>query len=100
MGYVTMIHLVSLVLSIKYFFVFMITLLLLLCFYLDDDSDFVATYYKFSMSPLAELLLYKDDRFPDALTDVGAEAAVARGTLSLWSASNTLNSSISSLSLA
>tara|TARA_B110000285_G_C15068126_1_gene586337 strand:- start:1195 stop:1353 length:159 start_codon:yes stop_codon:yes gene_type:complete len=52
------------------------------------------------MSPLAELLLYKDDRFPDALTDVGAEAAVARGTLSLWSASNTLNSSISSLSLA
>jgi len=28
-------------------------------------------------------MVTKDDRFPDALTDVGAEAAVARGTLSL-----------------
>jgi len=95
-----MIHWDSFVLSIKYFFVFIITLLLLLCFDLVDVCDFAPTNIKFSMSLLAELLLYKDDRFPDALTDVGAEAAVARGTLSLWSASNTLNSSISSLSLA
>jgi len=95
-----MIHCFSWGLSIKYFFVFIITLLLLLCFDLVEVCDFGVTYIKLSMSPLAELLLYKDDRFPDALTEVGAEAAVARGTLSLWSASNTLNSSISSLSRA
>lgn len=95
-----MIHCFSWGLSIKYFFVFIITLLLLLCFDLVEVCDFGVTYIKFSMSPFAELLLYKDDRFPDALTEVGAEAAVARGTLSLWSASNTLNSSISSLSRA
>lgn len=86
--------------SIKYFFVFIITLLLLLCFDLDDVWDFTPSYIKFSILPFAELLLFNDDRFPDALTELGAEAAVAKGILSLWSASNTLNSSISSLSLA
>jgi hypothetical protein len=86
----------------RYFFVFIITLLLLFCLDLVelDDLELAGTppkYIKLSMSALLEWLLSRDDKlaFYEAFIEVGADAAVANGTLFLWSPSIALNSSIS-----
>ena len=85
----------------RYFLVFIITLLLLLVFYLDELYDLlpVSMNIMFPMSTSPEALLYREDKlgFYEAFTEVGAEAAVARGILFLYSPSIalTLNSSTS-----
>jgi len=54
-------------------------------------------YIKLSRSALLEWLLSRDDKlaFSEAFIDVGADAAVANGTLFLCCPSIALNSSIS-----
>jgi hypothetical protein len=91
----------------RYLFVFIITLLLLFCFDLVELDDFELTaappkYMRLSISAELELLLYRDDKLAlsEAFIDVGADAAVANGTLFLYSPSIALNSSISLFSRA
>lgn len=68
----------------RYFFVFIITLLLLFCLLLvelDDLEWAPPRYIKLSISALFELLLYREDKlaFSEAFIEVGADAAVANG---------------------